>query len=91
MYDSVPHEAPDRIYDLKPMRVPGLFGAFNMSKAKSDLEWTIHRAAQLPSPSTYSPAPSSKGKYIAPTSGGKFNLSNPKSELDWVVCVPGSG
>lgn len=95
LYKSVFSEAPDRIYDLKPMRVPGLFGAFNMSKAKSDLEWQIHRAAQMPSPLSYSPAPSSKGKYLAPTSGGKFNESQSKSEIEWVIYrasqMPGPG
>jgi hypothetical protein len=51
-------------------------GKFNSSKPKSDIDWTIYRAAQMPGPGEYSPLPSkSKG-------GGKFNESKPKSDIE---------
>jgi hypothetical protein len=49
---------------------------------KTDLDWTILRAAQLPSAQEY-------GAYQDPRmslpNGGRFNKGNSKSDIDWII------
>lgn len=51
-------------------------GKFNMSNPKSDIEWKIHRANEVPGPSQYGAPKLSK------PGGGKFNMSKPKTEIE---------
>ncbi len=46
---------------------------------KSDLEWTIYRAKQVPGPQSYSPPTS------AAIEGGRINRAKPKSNLEWII------
>jgi hypothetical protein len=58
--------------------IPG--GKFNASKPKSNLEWKMYHAEQVPGPGAYN-SDSSKSSI----SGGKFNSSKPKTDVDWKV------
>ena len=64
-------------------------GRFNMSKAKTDVEWQMYRAAQLPGPGQYE-----TGQLRLPP-GGRLNESNPKSDIEWTIHrakeIPGPG
>ena len=42
-------------------------GKFNMSNSKSDVEWIMHRSAQIPAPGEYFTS-------LKPPNGGKFNM-----------------
>jgi hypothetical protein len=53
-------------------------GKFSVSNPKSDVEWKILRAAQIPGPGSYGAAPLRMG-------GGKFSTCKPKSDTDWIV------
>jgi hypothetical protein len=53
-------------------------GKFSVSNPKSDVEWKILRAAQVPGPGSYGAAPLRMG-------GGKFSTCKPKSDTDWIV------
>ncbi len=61
-----------------------------MSNPKSDIDWKIHTAKQLPGPGHYSAEGVERSG-----STGRFNLSNPKSDLDWKIHtakqLPGPG
>lgn len=63
-------------------------GSFSTSKPKSDLDWTIHYAAQSPGPGEYKIPDQKK-------SGGSFSTANPKSDLEWKIFYaqksPGAG
>jgi hypothetical protein len=39
-------------------------GKFNMSKPKSDIDWIITRASQMPGPGDTDPGPSPKGACV---------------------------
>jgi hypothetical protein len=60
-----------------------------MSKAKTDVEWQMYRAAQLPGPGQYE-----TGQLRLPP-GGRLNESNPKSDIEWTIHrakeIPGPG
>jgi hypothetical protein len=58
-------------------------GKFNLSKSKSEVEWEIHRAKQLPGPGHSQP----QGGYNCAEliSGGAFNLGKPKSDIEWKI------
>jgi hypothetical protein len=55
-------------------------GKFNMSKAKTHIEWEMYRAKQLPAPGEYDTA-----KLGSNLKGGGFNLSNAKSDVEWEI------
>jgi hypothetical protein len=55
-------------------------GRFNMSKAKTHIEWEIYRAQQLPAPGEYN-----MPKLGDDMKGGGFNLSNAKSDVEWEI------
>ena len=52
-------------------------GRFGTGKPKSDVDWSIYRAAQVPGPGHYG-APQ-----LPATSGGRFSSANPKSDVEW--------
>ena len=63
-------------------------GRIATGKPKSDVDWKIYRAKQIPGP----------GEYDSPTdklSGGRFSMSSPKSDVEWVMLraskIPGPG
>lgn len=63
-------------------------GRFNESQSKSDIEWKIHRAKEIPGP----------GEYVVKTpenKGGRFNESRPMSDVDVMISraasLPGPG
>ena len=56
------------------------FGEFNLSKPKTDLEWTIHRGKLVPGPGSYQVRTEGPPK----VSGGRFNESRGKSTIEWV-------
>ncbi len=63
-------------------------GKFNNSRAKSDLEWTIYRAKQLPGPSDYdTPTTDVNGRSatVSKVGGGKWNRAASKSGLEWDI------
>jgi hypothetical protein len=76
-------------YDTTPKVAGGLFGRFGEGSGKSDIEWEIYRAKQLPGPADYGPGSPPK------IGGGRFNLSKPKNEIDLVIYrakdIPGPG
>ena len=51
-----------------------------MSCPKTDVEWRMFRAAQLPGPGDHQPA---YGFSTLSSAGQRFNQSNPKSDVDW--------
>ena len=76
-------------YDVELKPAGGLFGRFPEGSGKSDIEWEIYRAQQIPGPADY-------GRPAAPKpSGGRFNLSKPKNEIDLEIYrakdIPGPG
>jgi hypothetical protein len=76
-------------YGTPALPDPSGGGKFNQSVAKSDLEWAIYRAQQLPGPGQ-NDAP----KLRAPR-GGKFNTSLSKSDIERTIfrekAKPGPG
>jgi hypothetical protein len=64
-------------YDVAPVLPKG--GRFNLSKAKSGLEWELYRASQIPGPSQYA------SPRIPAPSGGRFSSGRPKSDLEWTI------
>lgn len=77
-------------YDVTPKPAGGLFGRFPEGSGKSDIEWEIYRAKQLPGPARYSPKIPG-----GPVSGGRFNTSVVKDEIDLEIYrskdIPGPG
>lgn len=63
-------------YSVK--KLPSKGGKFNLSRAKSDLEWKIHYASQTPGPADFDPKPLT-------SSGGKFSTACPKSDVEWLI------
>jgi hypothetical protein len=76
-------------YDVTSKPTGGLFGRFPEGSGKSDIEWNIYRAKQLPGPADYD--------VVKPMdmSGGRFSLAKPKNEIDLEVYrakdIPGPG
>ena len=54
-----------------------MFGRFPEGSGKSDIEWEIYRAKQLPGPADYGPARAPK------IGGGRFNMSKAKTDIEW--------
>ena len=53
-------------------------GKFNLSNAKSDVDWLCYHAARQPGPGAYDiklPKPR----------GGKFSTAFPKSDVEWMI------
>ena len=74
---------------MTPKVKGGLFGRFPEGSGKSDIEWEIYRAKQLPGPADYgAPSPPK-------IQGGRFNMSVVKNEIDLVTYrakdIPGPG
>ena len=63
-------------YDVKPL--PSKGGKFNLSRAKSDLEWKMYFASKIPGPADFDPQP-------LKNRGGKFSNANPKSDVEWLI------
>ena len=61
-----------------PKRLPSKGGKFNVSNAKSDLEWKMFYAAQTPGPADFDPKP-------LKSQGGKFSNAVPKSDVEWLI------
>jgi len=63
-------------------------GRIATGKPKSDVDWKIYRAKQIPGPGEYD-SPADK------LSGGRFSMSSPKSDVEWVMLraskIPGPG
>jgi len=71
-----PADYPDRSSE----KVGG--GRFNRSKAKTNLEWVMHFAAQRPGPADHLGVHEAYRKTVANTGvGAKFSLGNPKTEV----------
>ena len=63
-------------------------GKFNKGKAKSDLEWQMYRAKQLPGPASYDmPTTDVNGRSatVSIVGGGKWNRAVSKSGLEWDI------
>jgi hypothetical protein len=63
-------------YKMPPLHSIG--GKFNLSNAKSDVDWLCYHAARQPGPADYK-LPSRK------VHGGKFSTAFPKSDVDWLI------
>ena len=68
-------------YGLKEQN-EGRAPSIGMVKAKSALDWQIHRAGKLPGPAEYSPMNS---KLLKKGGAIKFSADNSKSSLDWEI------
>jgi hypothetical protein len=53
-------------------------GKFNLSNAKSDVDWLCYRASRQPGPGAYDIKPPKMH-------GGKFSTAFPKSDVDWLI------
>ena len=62
----------------EPKQLPSKGGKFNLSKAKSDLEWKIYFASRTPGPADFDPKPLKR-------KGGKFSNAVPKSDVEWLI------
>lgn len=62
----------------EPKQLPSKGGKFNLSKAKSDLEWKIYFASKTPGPADFDPQPLKR-------KGGKFSNAVPKSDVEWLI------
>ena len=63
-----------------PYMVNGVRGGrFAQGKPKSDVEWKILRASQVPGPGQYTMDDSKR------LGGGRFSTANPKSDVDWEI------
>jgi hypothetical protein len=63
-------------YKVPPLHSTG--GKFNLSNAKSDVDWMCYHAAQQPGPGAYTLPPWK-------VHGGKFSNAFPKSDVDWLI------
>ena len=63
-------------YKVPPLHSIG--GKFNLSNAKSDVDWLCYNAARQPGPATYTLPPHK-------VHGGKFSAAFPKSDVDWLI------
>eukprot|EP01029_Cantina_marsupialis_P000373 TRINITY_DN102967_c0_g1_i1.p1 TRINITY_DN102967_c0_g1~~TRINITY_DN102967_c0_g1_i1.p1 ORF type:complete len:475 (+),score=117.09 TRINITY_DN102967_c0_g1_i1:133-1557(+) len=63
-------------YSVPSEQVHGLFGRFNESKPKNDVDWKIYHASKIPGPADY-PAPQLRGP-----SGGTFSAAFPKTSIE---------
>ena len=66
-----------------PSRANGALGQhvhFSAYTPKSDIEWQIHRAAELPGPGEGQPE---FGFTTLDDRGGRFNAYRPKTDIDW--------
>jgi hypothetical protein len=59
-------------------------GRFNLSKAKTDVEWKMYRASKIPGPGEY-PVHTMDPRTIggARIQGGRFDESRPKNDIEW--------
>ena len=63
-----------------PYLVSGVRGGrFGTGKSKTDVEWKVYRAAQVPGPGQYTFDESKR------LSGGRFSTAKPKTDVDWEV------
>ena len=63
-------------YKMPPLDSIG--GKFNLSNAKSDVDWLCYHAARQPGPADYNLPPFK-------SNGGKFSTAFPKSDVDWLI------
>ena len=64
--------------DYNAPRLSSQGGKFNLSQAKSDVEWKMYYAAQTPGPGQY------EIKTKLPR-GGQFSTAYPKSDIEWKI------